>query len=229
MGYTTQEGKIIKHLREYLIAHGYPPESIFMEYVVGNNRVDLAVIDPITSFPMQLFEVRAHEKNDYISKKGCEQLRRITQLLPNYNFTTFLVYPTKEKPFFKIKQFFCGKKENIEIDINLKEKGGAELNFPAQKNLSRSKYIGEIKEDKEKNIRNLKFVFFILTIVLAFSLFFEILLDIILNHSTQIITVTRLYVIILIMIMQAFPLISEVKFASFELSLLADKEKRNSS
>ena len=224
MGYIIQEGKTIQHLRDYLISHGYPSESIYLDYPIGHYRVDLAVVDPITFLPMQLFEIKS-DPSDYSLERGREQLRRICQKLPNNNFTTFLVYPIEQRPFFKVKQVFCHLSEKTEVDINLKETG-AELNFPIQKASSRSGYIEIIKEDKNRNIKKLKFIFSILSIILAIILLSEIMMDIILNHSTTIITLPRLYVVILIICMQAFPFISSIKFANCELDLLTDRDRK---
>lgn len=225
MGYLIQEGKTIQYLRDYLIAHGYPSESIYLEYPIGNCRVDLAVVDPITSLPMQLFEIKSNP-SDYSLERGRKQLRKISQELPNNNFTTFLVYPIEQRPFFKVKQVFCRVPEKTEVDINLTGKTGAELNFQIQKASSRSGYIETIKEDKNRNIKKLKFIFSILSIILAAILFSEIMMDIILNNSTTIITLPRLYVVILIVFMQAFPFISSIKFANCELDLLTDRERK---
>ena len=92
---------------------------------------------------------------------GWNQLRRISKKLLNYNFTTFLVYPSKHRPFFKIKQVLYKEENNVEVDVILGEKLDTELNFLTPKNSLRSTYIENIENNKNQNIENLKkyFVF----------------------------------------------------------------------
>lgn len=224
MGYLIQEGKITQDLRNYLIAHGYPPETICLEYPIGQYRVDLAIIDPLTSLPIQLFEVKSNFSRHSL-EMGREQLRKITQDFPNHDFTTFLVYPSEQKPFFKVKQIFFEKREN-EVNINLNGEIGTELNFSTQKNSSRLKHKKNILTEKEKNIKNLKIIFFILAIILTVMLVAEITVGMLLKLPIEIITPTRLYTIILIIVMLIFPYISSIRWADLEIKFLSDNEEK---
>ena len=61
------ERNLIIRLKNYLLKHGYPEESILIEYKIGRYRADLVVIDTQTNIPIQIFELKAR-KNEQIKQ-----------------------------------------------------------------------------------------------------------------------------------------------------------------
>ena len=67
------ERNLIIRLKNYLLKHGYPEESILIEYKIGRYRADLVVIDTQTNIPIQIFELKAR-KNEQSIQMGKRQL-----------------------------------------------------------------------------------------------------------------------------------------------------------
>lgn len=70
------EKNLIENLKQYLISHGYPENSIITEYKLGKYRADLVVIDNETNSPMQLFELKStNNKKTY--RNGEDTIKQI--------------------------------------------------------------------------------------------------------------------------------------------------------
>ena len=54
-----EEKDILQILMNFLLEKGYPAESFFTNYKIGNTRVDLVVVDPYTNIPLQIFEIKS--------------------------------------------------------------------------------------------------------------------------------------------------------------------------
>jgi len=91
---------ITKLFVEYLMKHGYPEDSIVLEW--GNNQfsVDIAIVDIKTKIPISLYEIKGINSLE-TRQNGVKQLQRIskyTNLSVSYN----LVLPINNEPFFEV-------------------------------------------------------------------------------------------------------------------------------
>jgi len=56
------EKNTFEALIKYLKAHGYPDSSLAIEYQADKkHRIDLAIIDPETNLPIQIFEIKSKD------------------------------------------------------------------------------------------------------------------------------------------------------------------------
>lgn len=93
---------------QFLISHGYPPESIVLEYPAGRYRTDLAVIDLKTKFPIAIFEFK-RAKTVQSVRLGKEQLRNFISKMENPNVPTYLVFGKQGHPPFEYMLVSSGK------------------------------------------------------------------------------------------------------------------------
>jgi hypothetical protein len=98
-----REKDLLLALIGYLTSHGYPEESLVLEWRVGEKlRVDLAVIEPTTNKPIALFELK-REKNPATLNMAVRQLEAYTRALPeNQVVPTYIVFPNNSDPPFEI-------------------------------------------------------------------------------------------------------------------------------
>ncbi|MCK5708754.1 MAG: hypothetical protein KAI43_13990 [Candidatus Aureabacteria bacterium] len=69
------EKNTFEALVNYLKSHGYPESSLAIEYKAGKRyRIDLAIIDPETNIPIQIFEIKSKD-NRSIREFGKRQFR----------------------------------------------------------------------------------------------------------------------------------------------------------
>jgi len=96
------EKKLLDNFIEYLLNHGYPTESIALEYKLDNlRRVDLAVIDSITNVPLMLFEFKQYKTDSAFKQGGCT-LKNFKMSLKNIDVPMYLVIFSDEEPFFEL-------------------------------------------------------------------------------------------------------------------------------
>ena len=59
-----REESTLHRLIDYLLAHGYPEESLAIEFPIGRRfRADIAVVDPRTRLPVAIFELKRYPMN----------------------------------------------------------------------------------------------------------------------------------------------------------------------
>ncbi len=92
-----------KALVKYLIKHGYPPESLAIEYPIGKYRVDLAVLDIDSKEPIALFEIK-QERTSSTERFGRRQLQSFLSYLGTKSIPTYLVFAQEGTPPFEIER-----------------------------------------------------------------------------------------------------------------------------
>ncbi|PKM52482.1 MAG: hypothetical protein CVV02_01650 [Firmicutes bacterium HGW-Firmicutes-7] len=152
------EKNIMDKFLEYLISHGYPKESIAIEYKIGNkSRVDLAIIDIVTKLPITLFEIKSKKRNEYINM-GKNQLERyLRELNINQEIPTYLVFPSQHEPFFEVMEIDTKDPLNPDKIINLRS-----LDYNLQRRARLTEKTYQAEKDKLKAIDNFSIVCWIL-------------------------------------------------------------------
>lgn len=143
----------LNHLITYLQAHGYPDSTFAVEYRVGKFRIDLAIIDPETKLPIQIFELKS--RNDAQNRKmGTNQLKTFLNELKT-DIPAYLVFPKSSNPFFEIE--ICSQETTNQDGIIAKDE---ELffNFQFQKQARVKEQLDAIKDKKETTIDHFKWV-----------------------------------------------------------------------
>ena len=103
-------------LLSYLQEHGYPLESLAVEFPVGKDnryRADLAVLDPDSKEPIALFEVK-QQWNAATEAMGRRQLKSFVSALETKSIPTYLVFGKQGAPPFEIVRVSFQDEETAE-------------------------------------------------------------------------------------------------------------------
>jgi hypothetical protein len=100
-------------LVQYLIAHGYPPESLLQEYAIGRYRADVVIVDSKSYEPIALFEIKQNRNSDTITM-GKTQIKKFLSSLTNKSIPTYLVFSTVGTPPFEIERVYLDVAEKSE-------------------------------------------------------------------------------------------------------------------
>lgn len=195
------ERNLIIRLKNYLLKHGYPEESILIEYKIGRYRADLVVIDTQTNIPIQIFELKAR-KNEQSIQMGKRQLESYMEYAKKINpdIITYLVFPKDTSPYFEA------------IDINTDEEVTTDaFNYKNQAHRGRVAKEELIKDKKNEAVDNLKIITYILIISAAIFLILDICCIIPMTNY-------RLYLILIIIVLVLLPYYETIKVANFELT-----------
>lgn len=205
------EEKLTENLKQYLIRHGYPPQSIIPEYKLGQFRADLVIIDTETNTPIQLFELKVSSNKNSINR-GTQQLDKFLQEARKLNADVigYLVIPSTKSPFFEIINY---ETDNTRNNININ------LNYKDQVNRSRYSRTEIIKTKKVETIDEFKKKIHILLYGLLIIFILDTLDVLEINNI-------RLYIIAMIVILYILPYYEEIKI--FNLELKKSNSNRNS-
>ena len=135
------EKNTFEALINYLKVHGYPETSLAIEYQVdAKHRVDLAIIDPESNLPIQIFEIKSKDTKQ-IKEFGKQQLKTYLNALKTKDLPAYLVFPASNEPYFRIERISFEDEENINI-IDTKNYTNYDLlNFSMQKQSRLSRKI----------------------------------------------------------------------------------------
>ncbi len=156
-------------LLEYLLNHGYPKSSFAIEYNTGRYRIDLAILDPKTNLPIQIFEIKSKKNNDLI-KMGKEQLKKYLNELKLIDVPAYLVFPSVNEPYFEVERITIDEQSNIDSESI---EGYNILNFNMQKQTRVIEKIEKTKIDKDKARDSFKIVCWILSALLVLLLIIQ--------------------------------------------------------
>lgn len=195
------EKNLIENLKQYLIRHGYPENSMIAEYKLGKYRADLVVIDIETNSPMQLFELKSNNNKRNVDM-GRQQLSKFLQEARKLNADVigYLVFPDDNSPFFKI----------INPETESTKKDNFDLNYQDQIVRSRSAKTEIIKTKKVETVDEFKKKINILLEVLSIIFVLDVLEILNLNNI-------HLYLILIMILLYVLPYYEEIKIFNFEL------------
>ncbi len=195
------EKNLIENLKQYLIRHGYPENSMIAEYKLGKYRADLVVIDIETNSPMQLFELKSNNNKRNVDM-GRQQLSKFLQEARKLNADVigYLVFPNDNSPFFKI----------INPETESTKKDNFDLNYQDQIVRSRSAKTEIIKTKKVETVDEFKKKINILLEVLSIIFVLDVLEILNLNNI-------HLYLILIMILLYVLPYYEEIKIFNFEL------------
>ncbi|MPN17846.1 hypothetical protein SDC9_165201 [bioreactor metagenome] len=203
----------------YLISHGYPKESITLEWGNKYRRVDIAILDLATNIPVAIYEIKGN-KNRTSFEMGINQLKRFADDL-EYPVKMGLVFRKETTPYFEyfdITDLNEMNKTDYVKEINTNQRITEPLNYNYLAT-TKLKEIDRQKKIKEKTIDIFKVLCHIL-IPIIIAIFF--LLD---SLEIYPITTERIIVLgILIGILLA-PYYTKIQFGNF-ITLIKNEEKK---
>jgi len=208
------EKDVFNALINYLEEHGYPPESLAVEYPVGKYRVDLAVIDPDSKEPIALFEIK-QERTPANMKLGRGQLKSFLSSLEVKSIPTYLVFAKVGTPPFEIERILIEEIETTKEKVISTEKV---MDFRILQKSARNNLVAETKQKRKKTIDILTGL--CLTIA-------SILLVILLLDAFGIIFISPIHLIIggAIIALVLIPFANKVKILGIEFERLKKEEQ----
>lgn len=145
-----------KRLIQYLKDHGYPDNSIAVEYSIGEHyRVDIAILDSEKNIPVQIFEVKAQKSKQAI-EQGKKQIELYLSYLRNKLTPAYLVFPKDNAPFFEVVDVSSSTKPNGD-DTHIDD-DGIRFNYTAQRNARVSEEAGIVKQQQDHVVDRFKTV-----------------------------------------------------------------------
>ena len=111
-----RDEELLISLINFLLAHGYPKDSLAMEWPIGGRyRVDLAVVEPDTNKAVALFELKRKETEETLSM-AFKQLVSYSESLGVETVPLYAVFGKKGDPPFNI---YYLQKKTKECDLQL--------------------------------------------------------------------------------------------------------------
>lgn len=86
---------------EYLVHHGYPQNSIVLEYATKNKlAVDVVVLADDLKTPIAAYEIKG-KKNIHSFRRGIEHMKKVAETLP-LTVSMSLVFEIEQAPYFQV-------------------------------------------------------------------------------------------------------------------------------
>ena len=196
----------------YLVSHGYPEESIILEWKISDKyRVDLAVLDNNSKSPIALFEFKRH-RDQRTENMAIEQLKTYANVLGDNTIPCYVVFGHELDPYFEL--FFLTKvdgKDSLKPIVQVPS-------FTNVKNNSISKNIAKTTKEKKRTFNWFKFICWILALLIALLLFFDF-------NGCIVISAERLGIIAIIVGLIIVPFARKLSILGLEFERLQDDKK----
>jgi hypothetical protein len=205
-----KEIDVSKRLAEYLIQHGYPEDSIILEWKISDRYwVDLAVIDNMSKKPVALFESK-RQRNKRSETISIEQLKKYSDVIGDKTIPLYLVFGADNADGFEM--FFLGVEDAKEVLKPIQT-------IPQFKNLMNnflSKAVTKNEREKQSTFNWFKFICWLLAFLIAFLLFFDF-------NGCLSITPERLGMIAIIIGLVIVPFARKLSILGLEFERLQDE------
>lgn len=202
-------------LIKFLLEHGYPKESLVMEWGVGKQyKVDLAVIDPDSNKAIALFELK-RKKSLESMKMAFRQLKVYSKAIGDEQVPVYVVFGKYGDPPFEIyhlKKEEFGECEELKID--------RVPDYSIFKNRKIRQIIDQIEKKRERTINYFQIICWIMAFFTAVLLVLDFL-------NILKITPERLALIGVIAGLIIVPFASKLKILGFEYEGLKKKERKD--
>ena len=157
------EKETLDYLIKYLKEHGYPDSSFAIEYKIGKQRIDLAIIDPDTQIPIIVFEVKSRKSKESL-EFGKRQIENYIKNLPDSSVPAYLVFPKEKEPFFEVQRIIFDSETNRVIEEDVIDK--SQLDFSMQKQSRISERIEKNQRERSTTVDRFKWISWILAILI---------------------------------------------------------------
>lgn len=194
----------------YLKQHGYPDESISLEWGNKNCAVDIAILADDLVTPIAIYEIKGM-KNPHTIRSGINQLKRVVQLL-DLSVPCYLVFQAKREIGFEVIDVsdvvFNDSEMDFE-DIMESQKPTKPMTYKNAQVGAENKAIMKAARKRQKKIDRLKPLCWIVLPIIAFIV---LLLD---AFDKYLITYPRLCVYGVLVIIILLPFFSEISLKDF--------------
>lgn len=210
-----REKNLLTALINFLLSHGYPEESLAIEWPVGDRyRVDLAVIDPDTNKIIALFEFKKRKTQESINM-AIRQLEAFSKAIKDEQVPKYVVFGKEGKPSFEIYHL----KEDIFEGVEKTMKIEKIPDFSIFKNRKIRQIITQKQEDRETTLNYFGIICWFMALIVFLLLILDFLELIHINpERLTLIGVTVGLIII--------PFVSKLKILGVEFERLKEKESK---
>ncbi len=206
----------------YLIQHGYPKESIAIEWGDKNYSVDIAILDLDTNIPISIYEIKG-KKNKSSYEFGIKQLKRYTSNL-GYAVKTGLIFGKDGSPYFEYYDVTNAVYSDAPIDweeLRQQERIVEPYKYESLLAGSKSKIIDKKKKDQKKYVDKFKReCWFVITPIMLILLVLEYL-------GKYTFTTERLIVLGVLLVVIILPYFKAIKIGDVSLDRDTKEEKKN--
>ncbi len=210
-----REKDLLLLLINFLLAHGYPKDSLAMEWPIGKKyRVDLAVIDPDTNKAIALFELK-RRKNDESQKMALRQLETYSKALGDEQVPTYMVFGKEGDPPFEIYHL---QKESFEESEDQTIKIEKVPDFSLFKSSKINQSIHQTTTKRETTLNTFNIVCWLLALLVLILLLLDFL-DILCIDPERLALIGAIIALIII------PFTSKLKILGVEFERLTEKKK----
>ena len=207
---------ILLSLIDYLVSHGYPKESLMIEWGIGKGIfVDLAVVDPATNKTIAIFELKRRRDTHSIDM-GIRQLKKFSQVLGDASVPTYIVFGDENSNRFEIYHL---EKYNAAEKGEYLTRVTTVPDFQFFYNRNIRKYLAKTENEREETYDIFRYVCW----CISFGVFVLLLFDFIniLSLSTE-----RIILIAVIIGLIIIPFAAKLKILGFEFERF-NKSKDN--
>ena len=204
--------KSLQNVINFLLAHGYPQESIAIEYPVGRYRADLAILDIDTRELIAIFEFKS-KRTSQTEKFGKEQLRTFLKASSNPSIPTYLVFDKEQFPFYEIEKILVNDPEAMMTIVTEKP-----LDYNILKKSGKNIVIALKKEEKKKAFDGFRIVCWISAFLVVIILLLDIFGDIELTEKQLVLFAVFIFLLII-------PFASKLKILGVEFERITEKNK----
>lgn len=207
-----REIDLLQRVANFLIEHGYPEDSIILEWKITERyRVDMAIIDNKSKKPVALFEFKRQRKSQS-ENMAIEQLKQYAEALGDSTIPLYVVFGSDQSPGFEL--FFITEEDGNEILKPIPQ-------FPPFtyfKNSFISKLLSKKEKEKTDTYNWFQIICWILAFLVALLLFFDFM-------GCLEITTERLGIMAVIIALVVFPFARKLKILGVEFERLQEDKK----
>jgi len=209
------EMELANYFIRYLKEHGYPENSIAVEYKIGNKyRADIVILDLKRNIPIQIFEVKSNKTVETI-RRGTEQLKQYLSELGNFIIPAYLVFPKNEEPFFEVVRI---NEIANESDEEIERQNDLSLNYKGQRISRIAEEAKTINREKKKIVDS-----FAITCWIAAGVM--LIVGILSKAKIVILDTTDLTILGVIVALVLIPFASKLKILGVEFERLTEEDK----
>lgn len=207
-----REIDLLQRVANFLIEHGYPEDSIILEWKITERyRIDMAIIDNKSKKPVALFEFK-RQKQSQSDNMAIEQLKQYAEALGDSTIPLYVVFGSDQPPGFEL--YFLTEEDGNEILKTIPQ-------FPPFtyfKNSFISKLLSKKEKEKTDTYNWFQIICWILAFLVALLLFFDFM-------GCLEITTERLGIIAVIIALVVFPFARKLKILGVEFERLQEDKK----
>ena len=206
-----RDEELIDIVVSYLLSHGYPEESIILEWKISDRyRVDLAILDTKSKTPIALFEFK-RQRIQRTENMAIEQLKAYSNALGDNTIPCYIVFGIDTEPLFEL--YYLTKEDGKDFLKQINQ-------IPSLSNFKNnyiSKTIAKTTKAKKSTFNWFNAICWILATIIAILLFLDL-------HGCIELSAERLGIIAIIVGLIIVPFARKLSILGLEFERLQDEK-----